>query len=116
MRNMAFTHTIEQMRAGTKTVTRRAGWTWLAWGTTLCAVEKSMGLGKGGTVKRLGVIRVIGVRREPLDELLYPTYGAEEMVKEGFPGLDPREFIRRYFAWYTGPGRMITRIEFEHLP
>jgi len=116
VRNMSFSHTTEQMRARTKTVTRRIGWLGLKPGDLLQAVEKAMGLGKGGKVRRLGVIRVLTVRRERLDELVRPgSYGAEEMVKEGFPELDPQDFMLRYFVEKIEPNELITRIEFEHV-
>lgn len=46
-RNMSFTLTIEQMRARTKTVTRRKGWAFLKPGDLVWAVVKGMGLKPG---------------------------------------------------------------------
>ncbi len=116
MRNMSFSHTIEQMRARTKTVTRRIGWVSLAPGALICAVEKAMGLGRGGKVRKIGVIRVVSVRRERLDELVRPgDYGALEMALEGFPGLDPQDFMLRFFIERQDPNELVTRIEFEHV-
>lgn len=74
MRLMSFAATTAQMYAGTKTVTRRIDrkvW-WakvLKSGTLVCAVEKSQGIPKGGKVKRIGVIEIVGVRRELLHKI-----------------------------------------------
>ena len=116
MKNMAFSHTIEQMRARTKTVTRRVGWIELNPGDLLQAVEKTMGIPPGEHVRKLGVIRVLSIRRERFDELVRRgSYGGEEMVKEGFPGMDPQAFLLRFLT-SVAPNEHITRIEFEHLP
>lgn len=90
--------------------------------TVLCGVEKSQGLGKGGKVKRLGMIRVVDARQEPLrrmtDDL---AYGFKETRREGFPWphpkCDPAEFVAFFCASHRGvtPDSIITRIEFEHL-
>ena len=45
-RNMSFAMTTEQIRARTKTVTRRFGWWFLKAGDQVWAVEKAMGLKK----------------------------------------------------------------------
>jgi hypothetical protein len=66
MQNISFTLTTAQVRARSKTVTRRIGWENLKAGTLLCAVEKGQGLKKGERAKKLGVIRVTNVRREEL--------------------------------------------------
>ena len=118
MRLMSFSYTTPQMRDRTKTVTRRVGWEHLESGTLLRAVEKSMGLGKGGKACFIGTIRVLDVRRERLDALVQlGDYGANEMALEGFPGRDPGEFL----TWLIkrSPSltheSLITRIHFEHL-
>lgn len=119
MRLMSFSHTTEQMRARQKTVTRRLGWLTLKPGMTLLAVEKAMGLGKGNHPKPIGELRVVSVRRERLDDLVDPArpgYGEQEMVLEGFPGLDPQDFMLRYFVEHIDPSELVTRIEFEFVP
>lgn len=118
MRRMSFAFTTAQVRARQKTVTRRLGWATLKPGTELLAVSKGMGLKKGERPEVLGTIRVLDVRRERLDEIVNPArgvYGHTEMVREGFPGLDPQDFMLRYFG-KIDPYDLITRIEFEHLP
>ena len=117
MRNIAFSMTKDQVRARTKDVTRRVGWAWLKPGTLLRGVEKGMGLKKGEKVKELATIRVVDVRRERLDLLVDPAlgdYGADEMRREGFPGLDPQDFMLRYLC-SVDPDALITRIEFEYV-
>jgi len=117
--------TTDQIRAKTKTVTRRLGWLNLKPGEILQAVEKAQGLKKGERMKKIGLIRVVDVRREPLLKLLLecpsyggaPGYGEEEMILEGFPGRDPNDFVdfflRGHDHNYTEED--ITRIQFEYL-
>lgn len=93
---MSFALTTEQMLARTKTVTRRLGWRSLKPGTLLQAVEKAMGLGKGGNVRRLGVIRVLSVRRERLDEMVGTEYGDAEAVREGYPEHSGEQFAEMF--------------------
>ena len=117
MRNISFALTTAQFRARTKTVTRRNGWRFLRGGETLMGVERGMGLKKGETVQRLGPIRVLSVRREPLRRLIdEPEYGAAEVIAEGFPNLTPAEFIAMYCKHNRCDcAHIVTRIEFEHL-
>lgn len=113
MRNMAFHFTTPQIRARTKTVTRRPGWTSLKVGDLVQAVEKTQGLKKGERVRKLGVLRIVKVTRERVHEIVnYPN----DAALEGYPKLTPREFISRFCA-LTGcvPSKMITRIEFEYV-
>ena len=63
---MSFCLTTPQVRAGTKTVTRRIGWWNLKPGELLMAIEKGQGLKKGEHVTRIRPIRVVTVRRERL--------------------------------------------------
>ena len=111
MRNMSFALTTPQFLDGTKTVTRRNGWKFLTAGTLICAVEKGMGLKKGEKVKRLGVIRITSVRREPLNAITQ-----EDCIAEGFPDLTPEQFIT-FYAKHNKckPDTLVTRIEFEKL-
>ena len=109
--------TKDQVRARTKDVTRRTGWVWLKPGTLLQGVEKGMGLKKGEKVVPLATIRVVDVRRERLDELVNTErgdYGTVEMAREGFPGMDPQDFMLRYLP-DTAPDELVTRIEFEYV-
>ena len=116
---MSFAVTKEQMRARTKTVTRRLGWLRLLPGEELLAVERSRGLKKGERVVPIGVILVVSVRRERLDDLVDPArpgYGAAEMALEGFPGMDPQDFMLRFFVEQIDPSELVTRIQFSFAP
>jgi hypothetical protein len=121
-RNISFMLTTPQFLDGSKDVTRRNGWAFLKAGDVLCGVEKSQGLGKGGKIKRLGMIRVKDVRREPLRAITDNLhYGFTETVREGFPHPHPKfypsEFVEFFCKSHKGvtPDSTITRIEFEHI-
>lgn len=120
MRNISFALTTDQIRAGTKTVTRRMGWLNLTRGTLLQPVRKGMGLKPGEKVERLrGPIRVTDVRREYLCAMTAnPEYGADECVREGFPEYSPASFVDMFCRSHTGCtlGSTVTRIEFEYVP
>lgn len=117
MRLMSFSLTTEQMRRREKTVTRRCGWDFLLPGQLLCAVEKGMGLKKGEAVKRIGVVRVVSVTKEPLTKLLYDdAYGRAEVVKEGFPDMTPLAFVEMFCQHNKiDRARRVNRIELEHV-
>ena len=116
-RMISFALTTQQFIDGTKDVTRRLAWEKAKAGDVLMAVEKAMGLGKGGKVKRLGLIQVVDVRREQLDALIYDGrrgYGVEECRREGFPHMTPCEFINFFTeANDCNPWDAVTRIEFK---
>lgn len=119
MRNISFMLTTEQVRAKTKTVTRRMGWDFLRAGDRLCAVEKGQGLGKGGKVNRICTIQVVSVRKERLDRMIEDReYGIDETAREGFPEphekADPAVFVRFFCASHSGckPDSLVSRIEF----
>lgn len=119
MRNLSFALTTAQMRARTKTVTRRKGTWWagvLKPGDLVCAVEKSQGIKKGGLV-RLGTIRIVSVRVERLDDIeLLQNHGNDECEREGFPLMLGRGFVVM-FCKHMGGNQLqsVTRIEFEHV-
>jgi hypothetical protein len=119
MRNISFMLTVPQIRARTKTVTRRVGWADLKPGTLLQGVVKSQGLKRGEKVEKLAVVRVVSVRREPLFTMLDRTlfYGMNECRREGFPNLTPVEFVDMFCQSHRGctPETVITRIEFEYV-
>lgn len=117
-RLMSVSMTKDAVIARTKTVTRRKGWAWLQPGTRLTLVEKAMGLKKGEQVVRLAEVEVISVRREPLLELLiYSDYGYGEVVREGFPSMDPGDFVQEFFldAQDMTIHDVVTRIEWRYL-
>lgn len=119
MRNISFMLTTKQFLDGSKDVTRRNGWLFLDDdGELLCAVEKSQGLGKGGKIKRLGIIVTASVRREPLSRMIdEPAYGRAECRREGFPDFSPEQFVAFYCAGNRGTKStaIITRIEFKRV-
>ena len=111
MKNISFFMTPEQVKDGTKTVTRRNGWKGLKVDTILRGVLKGQGLGKGGKVETLCIIRVVGVRREPLNLITQA-----DCVAEGFPNLSPGEFVEMYWKHMkVEHDSLVTRIEFEYV-
>lgn len=110
MRRMSFSLTERQLLDGSKTVTRRLGWTALKPGDTLLAVNKCMGLKKGEKARILGTIRVKSVRREPL----FAASERHEPALEGFPGMSGQEFVAFFCSSQKcTPMTEVTRIEFE---
>ncbi len=110
-RNMSFSMTTEPFRARSKTVTRRFGWWFLMPGDVVCGVERSRGLKKGERVVRLGLIRIVSTRAEPLNAIT-----AAELVLEGLPETSPRAFVDRLCArCQVPPDEPVNRIEFEYL-
>lgn len=117
-RNISFMLTTPQFIDGSKDVTRRLGWLFLREGDELMGVEKSQGLGKGGKIKPLGLIRVVSVRREPLRRMFdEPEYGKVELGREGFPLMTVKGFIEMFCLSHRGcnPETGVTRIEFKKL-
>lgn len=110
-RNISFALTPDQIERRVKTVTRRTGWKFLKPGDVLQGVNKTMGFKKGEKPKKLCLIRVVNVRREPLDAIT-----KEDVVREGFPDWTPEDFIV-FLEMKTGalPSDIVTRIEFEYL-
>lgn len=112
MRNISFALTTAQFLDGSKDVTRRHGWGWLQAGTELTAVRQGMGLKLGQKVDRLGNIRVVSVRREPLDAITQ-----EDVAREGFPKWTPAQFVNFFCRSHRkcAPDCLVTRIEFERI-
>lgn len=120
-RLMSVAFTENAVRARIKTVTRRKGWTFLKPGDRITLCRKVMGRRKGEPLVRIAEVEVVSVTREPLGMVL-PSwgrggYGAQEMAREGFPGMAPVEFVRRYFTEAQGIGEHdpVTRIEWRYL-
>ena len=107
MRNISCSHTKEQVRNRTKTVTRRLGWKNLKPGTLLRIVEKAMGLKPGEQIVPLAVVRVKEVTREALNKVT-----PDDCVKEGFPQMSPSGFVDFFTGMFGGlRHQTITRIE-----
>lgn len=133
-RLMSVAFTEDAVRNRTKTVTRRKGW-WedkngrrlVKVGDTLKLVRKSMGRKPGEPIVVVAEVEIVSVRREPLTCLGKcscwdahkgnGTYSKHEMSREGFPDMDPDEFVRRFFVDAQGMKRddVVTRIEWRYL-
>lgn len=115
MRNMSFALTTEAIRNRSKTVTRRLRWLTLKPGTLLQPVVKAQGIPKGGKVEKVGgPIRVLNVRREPLD--IIGTRYLYDPVLEGFPLLTNGQFVEMFCLLNNcEPFDTVTRIEFEYV-
>lgn len=119
MRNMSFALTTQQFRDRTKDVTRRVGWKNLKPGDLVQAVEKGMGLKKGEHPVKLGIIRIVSVRREMLCTMWQydsDKQSRSECSREGFPELDWSQFVEMFCRHNgTTPATTVTRIEFEYV-
>ncbi|GLZ34850.1 hypothetical protein Lesp02_70370 [Lentzea sp. NBRC 105346] len=118
-RLMSVAFTEDAVRNRTKTVTRRKGWQFLKPGDRLTLCRKVMGRKPDEPLVRIAEVEVVTVVRERLDLLVlwFDGYGAREMAKEGFPGMDPAEFVERFFVEAQGIGHSdtVTRIEWRYL-
>ena len=111
-RLMSVALTEEQVRARTKTVTRRLGWKFLRPGTQLTLVRKAMGLKRGESPVRIAEVEVVSVRRELLRDI-----APGDTAREGFPNMTGGEFID-FFCEHMKckPWAVVTRIEWRYLP
>ena len=112
MHLMSFYHTKEQIRDQTKTVTRRLGWGFLQPGDLVWAVERARGL-KKEAIKRLAILEIVSVQREPLAAI-----DPDECMKEGFPEKEPEDLIRLICKINKQPvsaGLFVNRIQFRYV-
>ncbi|MEQ3630721.1 MAG: ASCH domain-containing protein [Sulfitobacter sp.] len=110
-RNMSFFMTQPQIKARTKTVTRRFGWSALKPGDVINAVEKGQGLKAGEKINRLCQIRILSVRAEPLNAITQA-----DCILEGFPDFAPDDFVAMLVRHYRcDPAQRCNRIEFEYI-
>jgi len=111
-RLMSVALTTEQVRARSKTVTRRKGWLDLKPGERLTLCVKVMGRKPGEPLERLAEVEVTSVRREPLSAVTQA-----DVTAEGFPGMTPGEFTA-FFCENLGctPETEVTRVEWRYLP
>jgi len=116
-RNMSFMLTTEQYKARNKFVTRRNGWAFSKVGDIVNGCEKCQGLKKGEKIVKLGQHRWVSLRWEPLHRLTDdPEYGRREMILEGFPNLNPTEFVAMYCDHNKcTPDKLVHRMEFEYV-
>ena len=110
-RLMAVSLTEPQVRARTKTVTRRMGWRMLRPGDRLTLCRKVMGRRPGEPLERITDVEVISVRREPLNAI-----EPADVTAEGFPGMSPSEFVAFFCRTHhrCHPGTDITRIQWRY--
>src|SRR5262245_22203198 len=109
---MSFILTTPQMRARTKTVTRRLGWWFLKPGDFVMAVEKSRGRNKGERMVRIAPIRIVSTRTESLKRI-----DVDEVRREGFDQMSPDDFVDHFCATHRGctPETRVNRIAFEFI-
>ena len=101
-----------------KTVTRRKGWLMLKPGDTLTLCRKVQGRKPGEPLERLAEVEVVNVWRERLSDLFDTRFDNDgEVGKEGFPDMDPGEFVERFFVDAQGMSEHdeVTRIEWRYL-
>lgn len=118
-RNISFALTTPQFLDGTKDVTRRLGWLHARAGDTLCAVKKVQGLKPGEKLDRIGALKIVDFRREPLRRMVDDLdYGFAETTREGFPEGHPLHWPSEFVDWFCKshkgctPDTIVTRIEF----
>ncbi|WP_280507126.1 hypothetical protein [Nocardia flavorosea] len=101
-----------QVRARSKTVTRRMGWHVLKPGDRLTLCRKVMGRRRGEPLVRIVDVQVLTVGRERLDEIT-----PDEVLAEGFPDMNPAQFVRFFCDSHKGctPESTVTRIEWRYL-
>lgn len=120
-RLMSVAFTEQAVRDRTKTVTRRKGW-WtdkngrriIHPGDRITLCRKVMGRKKGEPLERIVDVEIVDVRREVL--WMGVRNRADEMEREGFPGLPPMTFVTRYLL-PQGIDFLdeVTRIEWRYL-
>ncbi|WP_328435528.1 ASCH domain-containing protein [Nocardia puris] len=111
-RLMSVSLTEPQVRARTKTVTRRLGWTMLQPGERITLCRKVMGRRHGEPLIRLTDVEILSTRREPLAAITHT-----DLTAEGFPDMSIPEFIEFFCATHRGcrPDTTVTRIEWRYL-
>lgn len=112
MRLMSVSLTEDAVRDRSKTVTRRLGWLMLKPGDRLTLCRKVMGRRNGEPLVRIVDVEVETVRREPLAAITWA-----DCVREGFPAMQPREFIEFFCSTHKGctPSTEVTRIGWRYL-
>lgn len=126
-RLMSVTLTKQAVIERRKTVTRRAGWQFLEPGTPLTLCEKVMGRRKGDPLVRLAEVRVVSVRREPLNSITDAdveregfTYSALAAHATGADTYSQDSLAQRFVRFFVHemggqPDQIVTRVEWEYL-
>ncbi len=122
---MSVAYTEQAVVERRKTVTRRKGWWRDARGRELVKVgdrvtlcRKVMGRKPDEPLVRLVDVEVVSLAREPLTALMQDDgYGEAEVALEGFPGMDPHDFVNHYFVLAQGFAITddVTRLEWRYL-
>lgn len=119
MRNMSFALTTAQVRARTKTVTRRIGWETLRPGDHFMAIVKGQGIPKGGKVERICELVCKSNRRESLQMIILEKGGTKA---EGFPRMRGATFVAFFMATHRErdgspltPSSIVSRIAFDYV-
>ena len=111
MRNFSVTLTEQQVRDGTKDVTRRLGWLWAQPGMRLMACRKCMGRKAGDPLVKIREVEIVSVRREPLNSIT-----KDDCRREGFPEMTPLEFVEMFCEHMKcKPDREVARVEFKYV-
>ncbi|MEU7140847.1 hypothetical protein ABZ942_15455 [Nocardia sp. NPDC046473] len=111
-RLMSVALTEDQVRARTKTVTRRVGWRMLEVGDRVTLCQKVMGRRRGEPLVRIVDVEIVSIDRQLLD-----TITAQDVVAQGFPEMTPPEFVAFFCAAHKGcfPETEVTRIQWRYL-
>jgi len=110
MQRMSFAMTTQAVKDRTKLITRRCGWSNLKPGDLLMAVDRSARGAKVPPVM-LATLRVLSTRWEPLCAVT-----DEEVVKEGFSGLNREQFVAFFCKKMKCDAMtLVNRIEFEYV-
>jgi len=65
----------------------------------------------GESIERLGLIRIISTRWEPLNAITQ-----DDVIREGLPDWTPDQFIKMLVNHYRiSPDKPVNRIEFKHV-
>ena len=109
---MAVSLTESQVRARTKSGTRRVGRRMLRAGDQLTLCRKVMGRRPGEPLERIANVEVTSVRREPLAAII-----VADVVAEGFPQMTSAQFVSFFCSTHRGcgPGTQVARIEWHYL-
>lgn len=114
MRNISFSLTTEQVRAGTKTSTLRRGWAFAKPGDRYMGCEKCQGIKKGQKIVKIRVIEVVS--NTPWTGSMAAC--TPELVKsEGFAGMSGEAFwlfLRDDLRVYKG--EVLNRLMFKYVP
>lgn len=105
-----------------KTVTRRSGWAFIRPGDRLILCRKVRGRRPGEPLVRLAEVEVLSSEWQRLRWLYDPglpvtEWQRAEMVREGCPGMHPKDFIDEFFVRAQGlsPETRVNRIEWRYV-